>query len=178
MAVDIGGGHFLAIAYTGYVLDVPVERFLGEVDHYVLYLSVLVVSWQAVLPADAAHLESAPRGCWTDPVVVVDPDNPNIELVRNAVSPADVVGPNCTGEAVFCTVREVHGLLLRVERQYADDRAEDLLLRHAHLVLDIGKDCWGIIVAFIVGRIGNPVASGGDSSALFLTDLDVVFDAL
>ena len=52
----------------------------------------------------------------------------------------DVGGVDRAGEAVVGVVRDLHGLVLTVVRNDAEDRSEDLLLRDRHRVVDVGED--------------------------------------
>src|SRR5439155_23254975 len=73
---------------------VPLDRPIVEVHPDALHLGVLTDRFEAVLAPRAAHLEPAPRGCWVDAVIVVDPDDARADALRNAVRDANVLGPH------------------------------------------------------------------------------------
>ena len=94
----------------------------------------------AVLAAEAAALVAAERRHVADRAIGVDPHRAGRERSLTFDSAAHVAGPHAGGEAVARVVGDRDRLLLVLERDDRQHRAEDLLLRDAHVVVDAGED--------------------------------------
>src|SRR3954471_19047648 len=109
----------------------------------------LAVSMQAEDPAvapDAGHLEPAER-CLVVALHRVDSDVAAAELSRDPVAAHRVRGPDVVVEPEGRAVGERDSLVLVVERLHDDDRTEELLLGHPHLVLHAGEQRRSDVVA-------------------------------
>ena len=90
----------------------------------------------AELAAEAALLHAAERGRVAHARVRVDAEVAGLHAARDPDAAAEVVGPDRPAQAVDRVVGERDRVGLVVERQHADDRAEDLLRRDA-----VGAGC-------------------------------------
>src|SRR4029077_3499086 len=101
----------------------PAER-LAAVDREVRLEAV-----EAALAAEARLLVTAERARRGKAGVRVRPDDPRAPPLSHPEDPRALLRPDAGGEAVRRVVRLVDCLLRRAEREHAQHRAEDLLLR-------------------------------------------------
>src|SRR2546426_11918628 len=66
--------------------------------------------------------------------------SPGAQRARHAVRLAHVARPHPGGEAIGGVVALEHGVVLVLERDDGDHRAEDLLARDLHVIPDAGED--------------------------------------
>src|SRR3989304_384374 len=83
-------------------------------------------------------LAGAEGAVFREDVEVVDPHRPRADAAGHALGPGDVAGDYPAGQAVDGIVGDGHGFVVAVVLDDANDRAEDLFLRDAHLVVDVG----------------------------------------
>src|SRR5262249_38604050 len=69
----------------------------------------------------------------------VDPDHPRLDRARDAMAARGVARPDGREEAVADVIRDPDRVLLVLERDSRDDRAEDLLLGDGHRAVDSGE---------------------------------------
>src|SRR6478735_9628803 len=103
-------------------------------DHDALGLEVFVDGLDPVLPSETGLLHASERNHVAVGAVGVDPDCADLQRFRDPQGPADVAGPDARDEAVSDIVTQQAGLVLVGELDDGQDRAEDLLLRNAHVV--------------------------------------------
>ena len=153
----------------GAVVGVPPE-VAGQPRLPGVHLDVdaLVEAEFGVRAADAGVLDAAP-GALAGAVaegVVVDPDHPRLDPPRDPLALLAVLGPDRGAEAELGVVGEVDRLLLGVDDDDRQHRAEDLLAHDPHLVGDAGEDGRGDELAGQAGDLGRAAAelgrAGGD----------------
>src|SRR5690606_20448755 len=108
-----------------------------ELQHYRLELGVGLDALAAELAADARLLVAAEGQRAVEHRVAVAPDGAGLDLGRELVERADVARPHAGAEAVERVVRLPGDIVEVVEPLRYDDRAEDLLLHHAHRRVDV-----------------------------------------
>ncbi len=110
-------------------------------------------------------------------MVVVDPDHAHLQLLRHAVRPRDVAGPDRRTQGEGGVVGLADRVVLVVEGDDDDDRPEDLLLGNPHVVADVGQHRRLDEEATGQARdLGGP-AAGDQAGALGDAALDVPEDA-
>src|SRR4051812_2473541 len=134
----------------GLVIGVPPE-VAGEarLPGVGLDVDALVEAEFGVRAAEAGVLNPAP-GALAGAVgegVVVDPDHPRLDPPGDPGAALAVLGPDGGAEAEFGVVGEVDRLLLGVDDDDRQHRAEDLLAHDPHLVGDAGEDGRGDVAA-------------------------------
>src|SRR2546421_7195835 len=114
-----------------------VARLAGEFDPNSFRMRVLAHAFQAVFTTHAAHLVAAKGRIEGERAVRVDPDRPRTQSMRHAMRPPDIARPDARSQAVARIVRLPDGLFLRLERDYREQLAANLFLRHAHPAVDL-----------------------------------------
>src|SRR6185312_17429661 len=74
------------------------------------------------------------------PVERVRPDDAGAQTVRHPEDPRSLLRPDTSAQAVRRVVRLLDRLVGRAEREHAEHRAEDLLLRDAVALRDVRED--------------------------------------
>src|SRR5256885_13914329 len=87
-------------------------------------LAVFVQPGRPELAPDAGLLEATPLRLRDVGVVVVDPDRPVAQPLRDPLGPAGVLRPDGSGEAVHGVVGDAHGVVLAGERLDREHRPE------------------------------------------------------
>merc|ERR1712050_301431 len=90
----------------------PVLGLLRHAHHHALCFGVLVEGLHAVLAADAALFEAAPRATGVVAVMSVHPKHACAGLTGHTVSLGDVHGPTRPAEAILGVVGQFHGVRL------------------------------------------------------------------
>src|SRR3954469_23067209 len=154
----------------GLVVGVPPEvAGQARLPGVGLDVDALVEAEFGVRAAEAGVLDAAP-GALAGAVaegVVVDPDHSRLDPPGDAGAALAVLGPDRGAEAELGVVGEVDRLLLGVDDDDRQDRAEDLLAHDPHLVGDAGEDGGGDVAAASEdGRVDRAAAAlgraGGD----------------
>src|SRR5205814_394430 len=116
---------------------------------HALHLRVEVDRVAAELAPVAALLVAAEGRARIEHIVAVDPHRARADGARHPVRLAHVARPHPGGEAVGGVVALQHGVVLVLERDDGDHRAEDLLPRDLHVVPDAGEDGGLHVVALL-----------------------------
>src|ERR1700756_3909930 len=114
----------------------PVRQLPPDVDPHSLGLGEICYGFLAVLAAIAGVARATPGKADIRGAERVGPNRAGLESPDEAVHAADVRAPDAGGEAVLGAVGHPDGVLIVVEADDGCDRAEDLLLRDAHLMFD------------------------------------------
>src|SRR4051794_16436456 len=133
-----------------------------------LQLAVSMQPEDTAVAADAGHLEPAERRL----VVAlhrVDSDVATAQLPRDPVAAHRIRGPDVVVEPERGAVRQRDSLVLVVEGLHDDDRTEELLLRHPHLVLHTGEERRRDVIAGLGLR---PRAAGDELGAVLPTRIE------
>src|SRR5262245_31771745 len=104
-----------------------------------LRLEVELERLDAELASETGLLVAAERDSGEGRVRHVHADGAGLDAGREPVAAGGIARPHGRVEAVLGVVREPDGVLLVLERNDRDDRAEDLLLRDRHPALDLGE---------------------------------------
>src|SRR5688572_9617553 len=107
--------------------------------HVLRFAKNLVAPGAAFAPG-ARGLGAAEGLAQVTHVLAVDEAHAGLHRGRDAVRAADVLGPDVARQAVLDVVGQADRIGLVLERNEAGDRAEDLVLRDLHAVVDIGED--------------------------------------
>src|SRR5208337_5093190 len=99
------------------------------------------------LTADAGLLVTSERTEIAASVVVVYPHGAGAHLPCNAFGPAGIAGKNAAAQAVYGIIGDCRCFFVTVEFNERNDRAENLLLSYAHLVVHVGKNRGRVIAA-------------------------------
>jgi hypothetical protein len=134
---------------------------LGDVDVDVLGLGVLQVALLAELAADPGLLVAAKGVPGVEQVVVVDPDGAGAQALGDPDGPGRVAAPDGAGQAVGGVVGDGDRLVVVVEGDDGQDRAEDLLLGDPRGRVDPGEDGGGEVEATLVAGNLDPMAAAG-----------------
>ena len=129
---------------------------------------------QAALAAEARLLVAAERAGRVEAVERVRPDDAGPQVLRHPEDARAFLRPHACREAVRRVVRLLDRFLRRAEREHAQHRPEDLLLRDAVALRDVREDG---------GREPVPLLGQGarrliDLGALGLAGLDELLDAV
>src|SRR5690606_38777037 len=171
------------------LLSVPEDGAVpGLADHRavagpdVLDLGVLLEGVHGRVLAEAGRLVAAVRHLADDRDVVVDPHAPRLDLARGPSRPVHVPAPGGGGEPVGGVVGQREALVVAVERQDHQDRAEDLRLHDLAVLGCVGDESGPIVRAllqFAQGRLATghharvgarPVDESGHPLALGVRD--------
>ncbi len=123
-----------------------------------------------MLAAQSRVAGPAPRQPDIGIAIGIDPDGAGLQLAGDAVHAADVGAPDAGRQAERGPVGDADRIGLVVERNHAGHRAEDLFLRDAHLVRDVGENRGRDEVA----ALADTHAAGHRRRAFLLADLDIV----
>src|ERR1700722_4071480 len=147
-------------------LNEGVRDLADRVDPDALFLQVFADRCETALAPNAGALIAAEGGKVAYRPIGVDPDRTGLEALSHGERGPDALGPDARCKPVLRIVSDLDRLFLVVESDHREDRAEDFLLRDAHLGLNLGED----------GRLDEPSfsASGHAGVALVFGDFDVV----
>src|SRR3954451_22409991 len=129
---------------------------------------------QAPLAAEAGLLVAAERARRVEAVERVRPDDSGAQTLRHPEDARALLGPHAGAKTVRRVVRLLDGLVGRAEREHAEDRAEDLLLRDAIALRDVREDRRCEPVA-LLGQLARRLV---DLGALLLAGGDELLDLL
>src|SRR5919106_1872644 len=115
---------------------VPVDGIGIRSDGHRANVGELVERLPPALAAGAAVAHATPRRCGIQPVMIVDPHDAVLQPAGHPVGAGDVAGPYRRAEPVRRVVGQRDGLVLVVERDDDQNRAEDLLAGDPHVVGD------------------------------------------
>ncbi|MPL73764.1 hypothetical protein SDC9_19570 [bioreactor metagenome] len=87
------------------------------------------------LATDARLLVAAEGRMGRIGVIVVDPDAPGLDVAAEAVAGVDVARPDAGAKAIHRVIGDMQRFRLVLEGGHRNDRPEDFLLEHAHLVV-------------------------------------------
>src|SRR2546421_2274391 len=153
-----------------------VARLAGKFDPDRLGMRVLAHALQTVFTTHAAHLVATKGRIERQRAVRVDPDGSRTQGVRHAVRPPDIARPDAGGQAITRLIRLPDDLFLRLERDHGEDRAENLFLGYAHLVVDLREDGRLNEKAMHQIRVGGNLPSSDQLSTFLLGNVDVTLD--
>ena len=108
----------------------PIERSIVVANDDGFRLGVLAQRLDAILTPKPGVLRATPRGGRIVSVVVVEPDNTDVEVVSDAMRALDVLRPYCRGKAEGAVVCQLNRLGLVLELVRDDDWAEDFFLQY------------------------------------------------
>src|SRR5580658_318598 len=94
----------------------------------------------AVFAAEAAVLVTAKRRHVAHRAISIDPYGARAHARADIDGATDAAGPDTGGEPVIRLIGDRDRLVLIVETNDAEHRAEDLLLRDPHTVVHAGED--------------------------------------
>src|ERR1700733_8288356 len=155
-------------------LNEGVRDLADCVDPDALFLQVFADRRETAFTPNPRTLIATEGRKVTYRAIGVDPDGPGLEALRHRKGGPDVLGPDASRKAVLGVVGDFDRLFLVVESDYPEDRAEDFLLRDAHLGLDPGEDGRLDEPSFSAfGTRGLPAAEH-TRGALVFGDFDVV----
>src|SRR4051794_21823176 len=149
----------------------------GSGDGDGLQLEVAVEALAPHLPADAARLDAAERCGRIHAVRLVHPERPGADPAGEVQPAVGARGPDRAGEGVVGVVGDAHGVSLVVVRDDGQHRAEDLLLRDPHPVVDVGEQRW-CDVPTAVEAVRHLLPADHEPGALVLAGRDVAADPL
>ncbi len=109
-------------------------------DHHVLGDRVVEDGFLGEILAEPGLLEAAVGRLRGEGNVVVDPHRSELERARDPEGPADVLGPDRGRQPVENVVAQPDRLVLALEGQHHQHRAEDLLLHDLGPLVDVGDD--------------------------------------
>ena len=130
------------------------------------------------LASDPARLIAAEGRARGDRIVGVDPHASRLDAAADPYRAVDVARPDRSAEAVGVVVGHRDDLFLRLEFYDAGDGAEDLLLRHFHVVCHIDEQGRRIEGAVRKFTLGERVSAAGDTRALRDAHVDALLDLL
>src|SRR5262245_11794801 len=153
----------------------PETKSRGRLDPqpHALHLRVQVERVATELTAVAALLVAAERRGGVEHVVAVDPHGTGPDGARHPVRLAHVARPDAGREAVERVVALQDRVVLVLEGDDRDHRAEDLLARDAHVVAHPGEDRRLDEVALLEALGGVALATEDGLGALALADVEV-----
>src|SRR5256712_6523139 len=145
---------------------------LFETDEDVLDFRVELERVHAELATDAAALVAAEWCLLVDAPAAVDAQHPGLDAPRDPQRATDVAGPDRARESVGGVVDQPQDLVLAIERDDGQHRAEDLLLGDPHSV--VGAIEYGRLeVAAARQRAAGRRAARQHPRSLALSHLDV-----
>src|ERR1700734_1571491 len=121
-------------------LNEGVRDLSDRVDPDTLFLKVFADRREAAFAPNARTLIAAEGRKVAYRPIGVDPDRSRLEALSHGEGGADALGPYARRKPVLRVVGDLDRLFLVVESDHREDRAEDFLLRYAHLGLDPGED--------------------------------------
>src|SRR5665213_4597629 len=125
---------------------------------------------KAVLPTDAAHLETAIRQRPVNRTEGVDGDRARLESGRHAMGPRHIIRPYTCKQSVIDVVRQLDYFVLRVERDHSKHGTEDLVLSQIGPVVDVGED--GRLNVVAAREALRPTAASNQAGAGAVCRLD------
>src|SRR6267143_3526068 len=120
--------------------SVPTDRLLRKIDVHLFDVLIFLDAPLAQLAADAALFVPAPGRFDIRGLHVIDPDDAGAQILHHAHRAEDVARPHRRREAVVRVVGNPQRIFLRIERDDAGDRPEDLFARDAAVVVDVVED--------------------------------------
>src|SRR5215471_2825085 len=142
-----------------------------EVNDDGFKLGEVMQGFEAVLAPHARELVAAIRQHPVRRAEGVDGDEPGFELGSDAMGAPDIRGPEAGDEAVIHLVGEADDLLFAVERHCREHGAEDLFLREARIVVDVGKDGGFDVIAAV--EAFRAAAPGNEACAFRLAESNI-----
>src|SRR5437764_6917308 len=139
-----------------------------------LRLQILLEPRNPVLAADAAVLVAAERHVGTDGHPAVDGDEAGPDAAGDGERALERSRRDHAGEPVLALVGDADGIVVVLEGDDDEDRAEDLLLGDRHRVVDVDEHR-GLDVPAL-RKIGGAAAAEGERRPLGLALLDVAQD--
>ena len=146
------------------------RQLVGGVDRDRLVEQVLLDRGRAVLTADAGLLVAAERRVEVRRVGV-DRVRAGPHAARDLEAARGIGREHAAGQAEAAVVRDADRVLVVVERDEGDDRAEDLLLGDRHVVAHVRQQRRLDVPALV--QVLRHLAAGGDRRALVDGLLDV-----
>ncbi len=150
----------------------------SHVDMDSLDLRVSLQTSLAKLTADTALLNTTKGNTGIAVLATVDPDHTGLDLLGDAVGRLQVLSEDSRAKTVGGVVGHGNSLLLSLEADNNDNRAEDLLTEDAHLRSDLSEDGRGDEETLAVSINGDGLATSSNSGALILTNLNVLEDTV
>src|SRR4029077_19595593 len=111
------------------------ELLRAVADQHVLGLLIMIEQHLVVFAADARLLVAAERRMRGIGVVAIGPDAAGLDRAAESVAAIGVAAPDAGAKAVERVVGDRERFLVGLERGHRDDRAEDLFLEDAHLIV-------------------------------------------
>src|SRR5437764_1608349 len=139
-----------------------------------LRLQILLEPSDAVLAADAAVLVAPERHVRAHGHTAVDGDEAGPDAAGDGEGALERPRRDHAGEPVLALVGDANGVVVVLERDDDEDRAEDLLLGDRHRVVDVDEHRRLDVPAFRVVR--RAAAAEGKRRPLLLALLDVAQD--
>src|SRR5688572_22828933 len=93
----------------------------------------------AALPADPGALVATEGGVGAVPLATVDGEGAGADPAGYGPGPVQVTGGDRPGQPVVGVVGDAHGVVVVLERDHHQHRAEDLLTGDGHVVGDVGE---------------------------------------
>src|SRR5271154_4652969 len=149
------------------------ELLRAVADQHVLGLLIVIKHHLVVFAADARLLVAAERRMRGIGVVAIGPDAASLDRAAEAVAAIGVAAPHAGAETVERVIGDRQRLLVGLERGHRDDRAKDLLLEDAHLVVALEYGRLDVIAARILAFEHIALAADEDFGAFLLADVDV-----
>src|SRR5215510_11891801 len=156
----------------------PVEPAGSDLQPDALHLGVEIEGVAAQLAPVAALLVAAEGGARIEHVVAVDPHRAGANGACHPVRLAHVARPYPGGEAVGGVVPLQDGVVLVLEGNDGDDRAEDLLARDLHGVAHAGEDGGLHEVALLEALGGVALPADQRLRAFLLPRLEIAAHAI
>src|ERR1700727_1603874 len=155
-------------------LNEGVRDLADRVDPDALFLQVFADRCETALAPNAGALIAAEGGKVAYRPIGVDPDRAGLEALGHGEGSPDALGPHARCKPVLRIVSDLDRLFLVVESDHREDRAEDFLLRDAHLGLDLGEDGRRDEPSFPAFGTRRLTAAEHAGGALVFGDFDVV----
>src|SRR6266545_6614433 len=131
-------------------------------NEYAFPFAVVIERRRAQLAPDAAPLDTAERHFQMDAPARVDRDHAGLERPHDPQRAGEVARPQRPRETVDRVVGQPDRLLLGVERQDGDDRAEDLLAGDLRAGIDVAEDRRLVEAAAVPGIAGLHLAAAAE----------------
>src|SRR5216683_4740879 len=128
----------------------------------------------AELAAEAGLLVAAEGRNWVELVEAVDPDRAGLQRAGHLMGAAQVARPDRGGKPVVGVVALKNRVVFIRERDRCADRAENLLARDPHLIVDAGEQRRVDEVALT----GSRLAAGRHLGALLLANVEITLDSI
>src|SRR3984957_17514890 len=154
------------------------ELLRAVADQHVLGLLIMIEHHLVVFAADARLLVAAERRMCGIGVVAIGPDAARLDRAAEAVAAIGVAAPHARAETVEGVIGDRERFLVGLERGHRDDRAKDLLLENAHLVVALEHGGLDGIAARILAFEHVALAANEDLGAFLPADVEVGQDLL